>query len=64
MTSTRPIEAADPAAPDALPALTGEEAPATPLEQPTSVAWLPVAMILVILLLFIVAAWTLLAAGG
>ncbi|MEO8510323.1 MAG: hypothetical protein ABI534_03685 [Chloroflexota bacterium] len=64
MTSTTPIGADDSAAPGALPALTGDEAPPTPAQQPTSVAWLPLAMVLVILLLFIVAAWTLLAAGG
>ena len=64
MTSTTPVPADDSAAPAALPALPGDEPPAAPAQQPTSVAWLPLALIMVILLLFIVAAWTLLAAGG
>lgn len=64
MTSTTPVPTDDSAVPAALPALAGDEPPAPPAQQPTSVAWLPVALILVILLLFIVAAWTLLAAGG
>ena len=60
MTSTTPVPADDPA----LPALTGDEQPATPPVQHVSVGLLPLALIVVILLLFIVAAWTLLAAGG
>jgi hypothetical protein len=64
MTTTTPIEVDETAAPGALPALTGDEASTRPVERPTSVAWLPLALIAVILLLFIVSAWTLLAAGG
>jgi hypothetical protein len=55
-----------------LPVPTGEhglaevEAPATPLppRQPLSVAFLPLALVAFIIIAFVIAAWTFLAAGG
>lgn len=61
MTANPPVPTDDPA----LPALAAEEQDAPqPLRQPVSVGFLPLALIAVLILLFVAAAWTLLAAGG
>jgi hypothetical protein len=51
--------------PDPPPA-EGTDAPVEPLprNQPLSVAFLPLALVVLILLAFIIATWTFLAAGG
>jgi hypothetical protein len=56
------LPATRPEAPLALP----EEAPAEPLprRQPISVAFLPLALVAFIVLAFVIATWTFLAAGG
>ena len=56
------LPATRPEAPLALP----EEGPAEPLprRQPISVAFLPLALVTFIVLAFVIATWTFLAAGG
>ena len=56
------LPATRPDAPLALP----EEAPAAPLprRQPISVAFLPIGLVVFLLLAFIIATWTFLAASG
>ena len=62
MTTDSNLPATRPEAPLALP----EEAPAEPLprRQPLSVAFLPLGLVVFILLAFIIATWTFLAATG
>jgi hypothetical protein len=61
MTSNPPVPTDDPA----LPALAAEELDAArPVRRQVAIGLLPLALIVVIVLLFVVAAWTLLAAGS
>jgi hypothetical protein len=56
------LPATRPDAPLAIP----EDAPSEPLprNQPLSVAFLPLALVVFVLLAFVIATWTFLAAGG
>lgn len=60
MTSTTPVPAEEPA----LPALATDEPLEVEPARPATIGALPIALITIIILLFIAAAWSLVAAGG